>query len=157
MHNKVCPKVWNQWEFYLLFIIHMICSIRSPRHSMPFLSRFTMFVRILLNILRSTVPKQCVILCLRWRRSRILTAYTCAFRNPQNAKSRGLRSCDRGAPSTGTLLPIHRWGNMSSRQFLLVAGFSDNLYNTRISIGLIASITQTTIFIVLINLNRLRT
>jgi hypothetical protein len=75
-----------------------------------FLGRFTMFVRIFLNIFGSTVAQQSVILCLRWWRSRILTAYTCAFRNPQNAKSRGLRSGDRGAHSTVPLLPIHRWG-----------------------------------------------
>jgi hypothetical protein len=57
-------KVWNQWEFYL-FIIYIICSICSPQHSTHFLSRVTMFVRILLNILGSTVAQQSVILCPR--------------------------------------------------------------------------------------------
>jgi hypothetical protein len=54
-------KVWNQWEFYLLFIVYIICSICSPRHSTHFLSRFTMFVVILLNIWESTVAQQSVI------------------------------------------------------------------------------------------------
>jgi hypothetical protein len=43
----------------ILFIIYIISSICSPRHSTHFLSRFTVFVRILLNILRSTVAQQC--------------------------------------------------------------------------------------------------
>jgi hypothetical protein len=58
-------KVWNKWEFYLLVIIYIICSICSPRRSTRFLSRFTMFVPILLNILGSTVAQQSVNLCLR--------------------------------------------------------------------------------------------
>jgi hypothetical protein len=60
----------------ILFIIYIICFICSPRHSSHFLSRFTMFVRVLLNILWSRVAQHSVILCLRWRRSQILTAYT---------------------------------------------------------------------------------
>jgi hypothetical protein len=51
-------KVWNQWEFYLLFIIYIICSICSPRHCTHFLSRFTTFVRILLDIFGSTGAQQ---------------------------------------------------------------------------------------------------
>jgi hypothetical protein len=58
-------KVWSQWEFYFLFIIYIICSICSPRYFTQFLSRFTMFVWILLNILGSTVAQKSVILCLR--------------------------------------------------------------------------------------------
>jgi hypothetical protein len=84
-HCTMCPKSMEPIE--ILFIIYIICSICSPRHSPHFLSRFTMFVRILLNLLGSTVAHQSVILRRRWRRSRILTAYTGAFRNPQNAKS----------------------------------------------------------------------
>jgi hypothetical protein len=85
LQSTKCPESLEPMG--ILFIIYVICSICSPWHSMHFLSRFTMFVWILLNILGWTVAQQSVILCLRWRRSRILTAYTCAFRNPQNAKS----------------------------------------------------------------------
>jgi hypothetical protein len=58
-------KFWNQWEFYLLFNIYIICSICSPRQSTHFLSRFTTLVRILLNILGLTVAQPSVIICLR--------------------------------------------------------------------------------------------
>jgi hypothetical protein len=60
----------------ILFIIYIICSICSSRHSTHSISRFTMFVQILLNILGSTIAQQYVILCLMWRSSQILTAYT---------------------------------------------------------------------------------
>jgi hypothetical protein len=80
-----CPKSLEPMG--ILFVIYIICSVCSPRHSTHFLSRFTMFVWILLNTLGSTVAQQSVIVCIRWRRSRILTACTCAFRNPYEALS----------------------------------------------------------------------
>jgi hypothetical protein len=58
-----CPKSLEPMG--ILFIIYIIRSICSPRHSTHFLSRFIMFVRILLNILGSTVAQQSVILCLK--------------------------------------------------------------------------------------------
>jgi hypothetical protein len=45
----------------ILFIIYIICSICSPRHSTHSLSRFNIFLRILVNILGSTVAQQSVI------------------------------------------------------------------------------------------------
>jgi hypothetical protein len=60
------------------FAAHLATAGGAPfeNHcSTHFLSCITMFVRILLNILRSTVAQESVILCLRWRRSRILTVY----------------------------------------------------------------------------------
>jgi hypothetical protein len=83
-YTTECPKILEPMG--IVFVIYIICSRCSPRHSTHFLSRFTMFVRILLHILGSTVAQQSVILCLRWRRCRISTAYTCAFRNPQKSK-----------------------------------------------------------------------
>jgi hypothetical protein len=78
-------KVWNKWEFYLLFTLYALYVLPDTIHI--FSAAVPCFARILLNILGSTVAQQSVILCLRWRRSRILTAYTRAFRNPENAKS----------------------------------------------------------------------
>jgi hypothetical protein len=75
-----CPKSLEPMG--ILFIIYIICSICSPQHSAHILSRFTMFVQILLNVLGSTVAQQSVILCLRRQRSRILTACAFVVRNP---------------------------------------------------------------------------
>jgi hypothetical protein len=55
-------EVWNQWEFYLLFTLYALYVHPDTTH---FLSRFTIFVQILLNILGSTVAQQSAILCLR--------------------------------------------------------------------------------------------
>jgi hypothetical protein len=63
IYSTGCPKSLEPMG--ILFIIYIICSICSPRHPTHFLIRFAMFVRILLNILGSTVAQQSVILCLR--------------------------------------------------------------------------------------------
>jgi hypothetical protein len=60
-----CPKSLEPVGILFIIIIYMICSICSPRHSRHFVSPFIMVVRILLNILGSTVAQQSVILCLR--------------------------------------------------------------------------------------------
>jgi hypothetical protein len=53
VQNIQCPKILEPMG--MLFIIYIICSICSPRHSAHFPNRFTAFVRILLNTLGSTV------------------------------------------------------------------------------------------------------
>jgi hypothetical protein len=60
-----CPKSLETIGILFIIYYYIICSICSPRHSTHFLSRFTMFVRISLNILGSTVAQQFVFLCLR--------------------------------------------------------------------------------------------
>jgi hypothetical protein len=61
-HSTECPKSLE--PIGILFIIYIIFSICSPRRY-AFSQRFTVFVRILLNMLGSTVAQQSVILCLR--------------------------------------------------------------------------------------------
>jgi hypothetical protein len=53
-------KVWNQCEFYLLFIIYIIWSICSPRHYAFSQSLYHVCV-VLLNILGATVAQLSVI------------------------------------------------------------------------------------------------
>jgi hypothetical protein len=76
--------VRNLWEIYL------VCTTKfsecSPWHSTHVLSN---------SVISGWTVTQSVILCSRWRRSRVLTAYNCAFRNPHNAESGRLRSGDR--------------------------------------------------------------
>jgi hypothetical protein len=73
------------------------------------MNRYATFVRILFNILGSTVAQQSPFLCLSCRKPQTLPAHACAFRNPQNTKSRGLRSGGREIHSIGPLLPIPWW------------------------------------------------
>jgi hypothetical protein len=82
-----CPKSLEPMGilFIIYYLHYMLCMFTPTIYA--FSQPFTMFMRILLNLLGSTVAQQSGIFCLRGRRSRILTAHTCAFRNPQSAES----------------------------------------------------------------------
>jgi hypothetical protein len=87
LHIQDVRKIWSQWEFYLLFTLYAVYF--HPDTLRIFSAILPCFFLI---ILESIVAKQYVIICLRRRRVRILTAYTCAFRNPQNEISAPFRS-----------------------------------------------------------------
>jgi hypothetical protein len=111
-----CPKsgACGSFIYYLhylfLLFVPTLCAVSQP------LGRF---VQALLDVPGWTAVRESVILCLKWRRSQILTACPCTFRNPQNAVSKGLKPSDCGAQFTENPLPIHWWGNMS---YLLLSG-----------------------------------
>jgi hypothetical protein len=62
-HTNIMYRMSEKSETNVNFIyyLHYMIYISSPQHSMHFLRRFTVFVRILLNILVSTVAQQSVI------------------------------------------------------------------------------------------------
>jgi hypothetical protein len=74
-------KVWNQWEFYLLFIIYITPTLYA--FSQPLYHACADFAQHIgidsSTTVCNSLPKVTEI--------SDFTAYTCVFRNPQNAKS----------------------------------------------------------------------